>query len=291
MLDHTTRCRFFGFPTGRSIAGLEQGRGWARHAGWRSGPRGFTLVELLVVVAIIALLIAMLLPALQSAREQAQRVKCAANQRQVLLTATMYGQDHRGKLPPTDGSWLHRVKNGPHKIKGIGRFISEEYVPPSEASVETLLHCPSAEIPNPGLMSVDRLYDRLVVNPGNGSQCRATYVGKFCTFVGYNTTSRPTQADLYLPGYGAPENNQGIRQSADVISPILVADWVQNPNDLNSEAHLGGLNAGLHDGSVQYITWDNIDAIQPTHFLHPYSNTHPYANLWHWAMEEFGRRN
>ena len=62
---------------------------------------GFTLVELLVVVAILAMLLGLLLPAVQGAQASARRLQCASNMRQVGLATGLFCDAHRGRFPFT----------------------------------------------------------------------------------------------------------------------------------------------------------------------------------------------
>ena len=62
---------------------------------------GFTLLDILVAIAVISLLIAILSPTLSKVQETSRRVVCASNLRQFGLGMQMYADDSRGSLPPS----------------------------------------------------------------------------------------------------------------------------------------------------------------------------------------------
>ena len=73
--------------------------------------RGFTLVELLVVIAVIGILIALLLPALASTRDSARSAVCKSSLRQIGLSLHTFAEGHGGRFPWTvhsdpDASWI-----------------------------------------------------------------------------------------------------------------------------------------------------------------------------------------
>ena len=72
--------------------------------------KGFTLIELAVVLATLALLAAMLLPALAQTRQNSQVIECLANQRQLAVAWMMYARDNNDKLVPV-GSLAYQPVN------------------------------------------------------------------------------------------------------------------------------------------------------------------------------------
>ena len=73
-----------------------------------SGDKIFTLIELLIVIAIIAILAGMLLPALNKARNTAKSAGCINNQKSIGSAINMYAGDNRGFIPDYRLYWVNR---------------------------------------------------------------------------------------------------------------------------------------------------------------------------------------
>jgi prepilin-type N-terminal cleavage/methylation domain-containing protein len=95
-------------------------------------PGGFTLVELLISVAIIALLISLLVPSLGRTRDQMRLSRCQSNLRNLGIALQVYGNDNGGFFP------VDETLDNPHTrlIAALGDLPPEMYYCPSETRAE-----------------------------------------------------------------------------------------------------------------------------------------------------------
>ena len=103
--------------------------------------RGFTLVEMLVVIVVISLLIVLLVPTFNKAIKYAGMAKCVGNQKNIVSGLILYANDNRGRLPEyadpsnaTDSMWWYR----------IGPYMSAPSTPNRRLGAE-FLKCPGAK--------------------------------------------------------------------------------------------------------------------------------------------------
>jgi len=170
----------------------------------------FTLVELLVVIAVIGILAALLLPTLARSKERAKRIQCLNNLRQVNLSLRLYADSNNEKFPQvTSGRWAWDV---PWKVA--------DFMVESGAS-QRVFYCPDS-----GLLAQDNW------NLWNYDTNVYRVVGYAMTFPGTATVLVTNQNPSLIP-QSMTDTNKGITYPPQSPSErVLMADaTISQPHD------------------------------------------------------------
>ena len=225
----------------------------------------FTLIEILVVVAIIGILASLLMPALSKARKKSRIKVCLSNQKQIAVAVSMYASDNNFYAPSsTDATWDDRLGRGYD-----GRDLNDNQMENAWADPSGLYVCPLDE----RVRSLNRYTRSYSMNQkGNaGSGSARGVVGGNSRLM--NEINLPSDT-LLLMDYSSGSNQLGFTNRA-----VRKPSHLKNPdgNDLEFWTHGWGLsNYMMVDGSARQLSF-----IQTFLGLkNPWENTNPANTMW-----------
>ena len=238
--------------------------------------RGFSLLELLVVLVITSLLTALLFPGLRAARESAHRLMCASNMRQLGTGLILYSRDYKNRVPYSQQAERNyrldqmaltcrntENPNDPNEVvlDGLGLLVAGGTWGYYCDSLECL-YCPSHR----GVHTYDRYRDSL-------REKRHRLL-----------TQSPAFGNYQYVGY-RPE---GTRLSDLNDGLLLLTDGFRTQDDFNHER---GMNQLFGDGSIEW--WADVDesfflSLPLTALSDPNEQSSRFTNLW--SILDFGDR-
>ncbi len=218
---------------------------------WQSGfsrvecrPRGFSLLELLVVLAVTSLLISLILPGFTLVRQSAYKVSCASNMHQVALGLSMYVADNRDTLPSS-------AYSGFRPVNGFDRM-------PRPQEMMVLRLSGTSNLWEPDWDGVGALYPKRYVNTPEVFYCDA-HVGSHTMqkYVDLWDDPKPYRRivgnyhyrGLIFPGPTPIERVKFATIQTNMPLLTLLSDGLRTKTDYN---HISGNNTLRSDMSV---TW------------------------------------
>ncbi len=222
----------------------------------------FTLVELMIVVAILALLVTIALPALAAARQQAQTVVCSARLRECFRALHMYTEDNRDWLPYM-GSYF-RARKFAHPQEGrewptaIARYLD---------NVWEVHRCPS-DLESVEVRVVDGELQRIDPTAPADAPDEAGVQRAFLSFRGEErrrarlaAPNRPNNAILLIEGMTHVPRNKPLDHFHSLIRP-----GVTNPEPHESFLrHREASHFLFYDGSIERIAGKTLARLQTRH--------------------------
>ncbi len=215
--------------------------------------RGFTLVEVLVVIAIIAILVALLLPSLANSKAQAQRIACVNNIRQLTLAWQLYADDHEDTLVNNHGiqetilrkeNWVNNMQDwltseGNTNLAQLRSGKLSPYLGGSTAAFK----CPSDKSiaqNGPRIRSVSM--NSLVGDPGELTNRFNPQMVQF-----FRLTQIPDPSNIYV----------FLDEHPDTINDgFFMNRWEEYVwGNLPGSYHKGGANLSFADGHIENHRW------------------------------------
>jgi prepilin-type N-terminal cleavage/methylation domain-containing protein/prepilin-type processing-associated H-X9-DG protein len=252
---------------------------------------GFTLIELLVVIAIIAILAAILFPVFARAREQARKIACVSNVKQITLGVIQYVQDYDEKFPwgYNWGAIYPPPRQDDATYYCDNRYQLQPYIKNSGVWV-----CPSdANWTNgtpdqttwPHGVSYGTMFDSWYDTHYWDPTIYSDQPGGGTGVAGSNTTlSRPAGALAGFPCFGGQSRSglseAAVRYPAEKGMILEEEDWHDQDPNVQALKNSGRRTVGFVDGHVKWIpftTWAPITNKGTNEDGSPCENGIPYC--------------
>jgi prepilin-type N-terminal cleavage/methylation domain-containing protein/prepilin-type processing-associated H-X9-DG protein len=230
----------------------------------------FTLIELIVVVALVAMLAASLLPALASTKPRAQHVTCTNNLKQVGLAFRTWSLSHNGNLP-MGVAW---AQGGDSEDVGFRVLAAKQKTSATSGSrgVSMMFLCMSNELRTPQVLCCPAEYENSYRQPattfsGVAGPGRVPYTNDLNVSYFIGVDAQETYPQMMLTGDHNLGGNENPPTTAYLAAPSTGTPFASLGTNFTANAgpawmnnmHAQRGNVGMADGSVE---WFNRSELQ-----------------------------